>query len=178
MRDMMLDLETLSSSPRAAIVQIGACMFDRETGEIGDRFKVVTAPDLDKYDVSYDTLHWWFGQSVEAQDAIMPRETLVTIPLNAALEDFLRHFVLHQDTATLCVWATPTTFDNVILENALRTEGFIVPWRHYNARDCRTLFELAGIEKEDRVKPELAHDALSDAIAQAKTVAKAIQRLK
>jgi len=39
MKDVMLDVETLGTKSTAAIIQIGACYFDRETGEIGDKFK-------------------------------------------------------------------------------------------------------------------------------------------
>lgn len=34
MNNLMIDLETLSTQPDAAIVSIGACTFDPDTGEI------------------------------------------------------------------------------------------------------------------------------------------------
>ncbi len=39
MRDCMIDFETLGTGPDAAIIQVGACYFDRVTGEIGATFK-------------------------------------------------------------------------------------------------------------------------------------------
>lgn len=38
MKHVMLDLETMGSGPRAAIVAIGACCFEPETGRIGETF--------------------------------------------------------------------------------------------------------------------------------------------
>jgi len=37
-KDIMLDIETMGIRPTSAIVQLGACYFDRITGEIGDKF--------------------------------------------------------------------------------------------------------------------------------------------
>jgi hypothetical protein len=42
---VMLDLETLSSGPRAAILSIGAVRFDLEKLELGDELYVVLDPE-------------------------------------------------------------------------------------------------------------------------------------
>lgn len=39
MHNVMLDLETMGSGPRAAIVTIGAVFFDPMTGELGEEFE-------------------------------------------------------------------------------------------------------------------------------------------
>ena len=38
MKQLMVDLETLSTRPDAAIIAIGAVYFDKVTGETGDEF--------------------------------------------------------------------------------------------------------------------------------------------
>ena len=38
MKDLMVDIETLGVSHDSVITQIGACYFDRNTGEIGAKF--------------------------------------------------------------------------------------------------------------------------------------------
>ena len=45
-------------------------------------------------------------------------------------------------------------------------------WEYYNGRDYRTVKNLfpKGLVQQVEVKPEVAHDALQDAVAQAKTL--------
>lgn len=38
--DVMIDVETLANSSNYAIIQIGAAVFNRKTGDIVDKFKV------------------------------------------------------------------------------------------------------------------------------------------
>lgn len=38
-KDVMIDFETLGNGKNAAVVQVGACYFDRGTGKIGGVFK-------------------------------------------------------------------------------------------------------------------------------------------
>jgi hypothetical protein len=70
MRDLMLDLETMGTSPNAAIVAIGAVKFDPGTGELGGRFYQVV--DLASSVaagcvIDPDTVLWWMRQSPEAR---------------------------------------------------------------------------------------------------------------
>lgn len=174
MDDLMLDLETLSTSPNAAVTQIGACFFDRKTGDIGDTFSVKCIPNFRHYDVDFSTVKWWTQQSEEARQSVFSDDA---IDINAAVLKFAM-FLDKQDLGKdFRVWAMPSTFDVVIMEHAFKTEGLNVRWRYNAARDVRTVLEIAGFGKEDRVLPEVAHDALSDAVAQAKTVAKAFEKI-
>lgn len=175
MKDLMLDLETLSTSPRAAIVQIGACFFDRHTGEIGSTFKTTCAPDIEKYAVDYSTIAWWMRQS---DDARLSSFGDGAPNIGQAISSFYQFVILQRAIVDFRIWAMPAAFDVVIIENALRTELFGVPWKYNESRDVRTIMEVAEISKDERVLPDVAHDALSDAIAQAKTVAKAFQKIR
>ena len=66
----------------------------------------------------------------------------------------------------------------IAMDDKQSPEYTAIPWKYNSARDCRTIFEIAGFTKEDLVKPEVAHDALSDAVAQAQSVAKAFRTIK
>lgn len=171
--DIMIDLETLSVRPTAAIVSIGAATFDRVTGVIFERFHARSSPDLDKYAVDLSTIRWWLTQSEEARVSLAQE----VLPLRDVLHAFKR-FYSECVRPGAKVWALPASFDLPILENALRVEGLgNVPWEYNAPRDLRTLFDLAKIEKGDRVKPKLEHDALSDCEAQIGTAVIAFARL-
>lgn len=77
MLNCMIDLETLSSSPRAAIIQIGATIFDEET--IFTKHKAtIDIEDAMKYgEVSASTLKWWLRQSEAARDSAFYGEELL-----------------------------------------------------------------------------------------------------
>ncbi len=174
MKDLMIDIETLGTHSDAAILSIGAAMFDRHTGEIGDTFHRRCKPDLERRSMTFDTFRFWMEQGDEARLGLFDDEA----PSLAWILGDLHAFWKHNCDDETTVWAMPPSFDLVILEDALQQEEFECLWPHWQTRCMRTLCDIAGIAKEDRVKAEVAHDALADAIAQAKTAALAFQRIK
>ena len=38
MNDLMIDIETMGNTHNAAMIQLAAVFFDRDTGELGDKF--------------------------------------------------------------------------------------------------------------------------------------------
>lgn len=173
MQDMMIDLETLGTRPDAAILSIGACMFDRKRGVLGRTFYVRCAPDLSEYSVDYNTFKFWMEQSEPARAALF----YCAVPLYKAAREFIAFWAVAASEKTR-VWALPAAFDIPIMENMLRKELKMSPPWHYSApRCCRTLFDVFNIKKEDRIKPEVEHDALSDAKAQAETAIKAYSHI-
>lgn len=69
-KHVMIDLETLSSKSNAAIVAIGAVMFDAY-GPHSNFYCQVDAKDCQRrgMDIDADTVMWWFKQSQAARDA-------------------------------------------------------------------------------------------------------------
>ena len=57
MNDVMVDLETLSTKPNAAIVSIGAVFFDPKTGELGDTYYQVI--DIETYGLTVNFKLLW-----------------------------------------------------------------------------------------------------------------------
>lgn len=174
--DIMIDLETLDTTPRAAILSIGAVAFNRGGLAIGDdpyaTFHVCTQSDFSRYEVSRSTFAFWMAQNDAARLAVLANSQ----PLRDSLVA-LREFWTLNMVEGATVWCLPGAFDLPILENAFRVEGVTAPWK-YDAGAClRTVYKLAGITKEDRVKPTLAHDALADAIAQVATLRLALKRI-
>lgn len=179
MHDVMIDLETLSTRHDAAILSIGACLFDLASGEIGDTFHHHIA--LDDSDlrghISADTVKWWLKQDDAARAAITDNKK--TVKLATALFDF-REFVPRRKEATF--WSNGATFDLVIIRNALDRHNHMVPWQYWQERDTRTLvdaaYRITGIHAAKSMEFDgVKHDALADAIFQARYVSYAFQLL-
>lgn len=158
---VMLDLETLGTKPGCPIVSIGACTFDREG--VGDYFYRKIDISSTNLKAEPETIKWWLKQSAEAREAFEGG-----IPHKRATDEFK---VWWLDNGCRYVWSHGASFDPPVLTAAID----IAPWKFWDIRDTRTLYELAGIQP-DR-KTGTAHNALDDAINQAKAAIGAINKL-
>lgn len=171
MKDVMIDIETLGNGKCAAIVQIGACYFDRATGALGKTFKAnVDARTQPEADFDADTIYWWLSQSREAIESITadPKFSL-SIVLND-LNDFLAD--------AKAIWSH-ATFDFVIITEAFRRLGIKQKFHYRTCRDIRTLVDLAAIDTANVEIQRVGthHDGLDDAIHQVKYCVLAFQKL-
>lgn len=156
--DLMVDLETFATGPDALIVQIGACYFDRVTGEIFETFKANINPSGESVgQVDVHTVMWWLKQSKAAQESILAEPR---VEFKKALQDF-KDF----SSRANCIWSH-ATFDFVILQNSFKRCG-IRQFNYKSARDIRTLVDLAG-QIPQQTRDGVHHDALDDAIFQVK----------
>lgn len=167
MKDVMLDLETLGTKHDAAIIQIGACYFDRKTGEIGRGFSVNVDPGPERFSMDYAAIKWWFEQSDKARNMVMENPVTLEVAL-----DGLKSFLWESD---LTVWSH-ATFDMPILNNAFETLGKKNPIAFRNMRDIRTVMDIYG-EKVEIEREGTHHHALDDAKYQARYVSIALQRI-
>jgi hypothetical protein len=160
-----LDLETMGTRSDAAIVAIGAIVFDLTTMSTGDKF--YTAVDLQS---SIDaggttdeaTIKWWKSQKQEAKDALQQNPQ----PIRQALAAFTEFVSSHGTKSQIFIWGNGSDFDNVILISAYQRLGVPLPWSWQNNRCYRTIRSLyPSIKKE---KTGTAHNALDDAESQAK----------
>lgn len=156
MFNVMLDLETWSTQPNAAIRSIGACVFDADG--VGDRFyrNIFNSCGLH---VDENTVAWWHAQSQEAKDALMidQRDLLETLIEFTAF--------LPEPHNQVLIWGNGSDFDNVILANAFNHLGLKLPWKYYNNRCYRTVKNLFPIVSTERKGTK--HNALDDAVFQA-----------
>jgi len=160
----MIDLETLNTTPDAAILTIGAVKFDPFGREISepemDSFYVKV--DLDSCDrigltTNDDTIAWWANQSKEAQAAAFDPEGRIDIE-----EAFARLYKFCWGAKR--VWSNGSCFDIIICEHVFRKINRACPWKFWEVRDVRTAFDL-GIDPKR--PPVTAHHALEDAWNQA-----------
>ncbi len=154
----MIDLETVGTGSNAAIVSIGAVLFDQTSVYIDTA--LYTPVDVTTcYEVgltwNQDTIDWWAKQPKEAQ-AVFFDENKTDI--RHAVTGF--EIWLPQDCK---VWGNGASFDNVILANAYRACQFDTPWRFWNDRCFRTI--AAGLPGMQRFGTH--HNALDDAVSQA-----------
>ncbi len=185
---IMIDLETLATRADAAILSIGAVRFNPIAGVVpssltGDRFyrtiELSKTPESERGFIDPATVMWWFGQSDDARNAITSGQEL-GLPLRTVLRRFDEWFTATVSNARrkVTVWANDPDFDLCILQEAYDRCELTLPWSFRNARSMRTMSDLAqqfDLRKfPDGTTPIVehagAHNALNDAVYQAKLV--------
>jgi exodeoxyribonuclease VIII len=171
LRHVMIDLETMGTTPNSAIVSIGAVPFDPRQGKVSNQtfYRELDWEDQGRY-ICPKTTEWWKGQSDEAKAAHFGLDSLKN-----ALNELAAW--LPKDAK---VWGNGATFDVSMLEDAYRQYYIEIPWKFWNVRDCRTVLDMyesvrGGFNKT--VNGQVAHNALDDAKFQAQYIAMMWSRL-
>ncbi len=185
MSHIMIDLETFGIDPGCAVLSIGAVIFDPTS--TAKSFKPNKKQDECFYaiidlqscldfgcHVSGSTINWWMQQNPDALRELIKNPK----PLDTVLRDF-NHWFRMQDG--VYPWSHGSGFDIVLLEELFRLiqkKGINgkPPWKFFNIRDTRTLFDIAGVDP-DRSKGT-HHNALDDAINQARAALKAFEKIR
>jgi len=159
----MIDLETYSTRPNAAIASIGAVKWQGD--EIVDTFYcTIDAATCREAGLHFEksTLEWWSRQSKEARSALLKDN----LPLSEALTKFEVWFG-HKSLPT---WGNGAGFDNVIMDCAYKALDRKRPWLPWEDRCYRTMKNMINvpIDKRDGVY----HNALDDAMTQTKHLIK------
>ncbi|WP_375751567.1 3'-5' exonuclease [Vibrio sp. HN007] len=172
---VMLDLETMGNTSNAAIVSIGAVVFNPITGELGSEFEIIVNLNSAAYysDIDPSTVTWWLTQSEEAR-AIFLKDTPKS-SLKDALLALNQWFSELGESKEIQVWGNGSGFDNVILNNAFKAVRIRPNFSHWNDRDVRTIVEMGrsilNIDPKTTLTREgTHHSALDDAKFQAKYV--------
>jgi hypothetical protein len=172
MKDLMVDIETLGNGPTSVLTQIGACFFDRYTGEIGEKFcqniSVQNCLDMG-LQLDWDTIKWWFEQTEEKTWMKEPQ------PLGKVLGQFSA-FAKPAEA----VWSH-ATFDMPIIANAYRRIKQGLPFHYRAMRDIRTLTDLAKVSKEEIAATPAngkTHNGLDDCVFQVAYCVKCFNKLK
>lgn len=162
MNRFMVDIETLDTAPTAVVLSLAIV-------EIGnpDRwlhlFPSVTEQLDMRRTISWDTLKYWARAADDARLPLFsddPRSSAFNV--SHSIRNFLPAVVDE-------VWANGPSFDLVILDSYLA--AYQPHW--WNFRQYRDVRTLAAMYPDiDRTKPSIAHNALSDALAQADWVAR------
>jgi len=179
--DIMLDMETMSSQPNAAIASIGAVAFNPDVitpySEMDPSWRISLHLDLRQQEGRHfdgDTIYWWLKQSNEARGALQPpRGIAPTHPL-VALQEFTRWYGVVNGGRC---WSFGATFDNVLLVDLYRWCHLACPV-HYRDQACaRTVIQLADVGRP-QIPGLVAHGALDDAIIQTIWLQQALAKLR
>ena len=175
--DIMLDIESLDTSPYCVILTIGAVRFDPKGNGVVEKLEL--RPTIEDQTEQYgrlindDTVRWWSQQSQAAQDEAMGDHGRMS--LKDCME-ILYQFCWNRRA----VWSHGAPFDVVVMETAMRQtltdRPNPIPWPFYTVRDTRTLFEIAGVKLKDGGHVT-SHKAVEDAERQAIVVQQAYKKL-
>lgn len=169
---VMLDLETMGSRYRAAIVSIGAVEFDVD--QMGREFSINVSLEscvAAGLKIEPVTVTWWLQQTPAA---LMSLRQPPPLPLVDALHAFSRWF----PPAPVCLWGYGCGFDNARLREAYEAVWLTPPWHYRDDRDVRTLLELAGEPEALRVERDDKHSALADARFQAEVCSRLLAKVQ
>lgn len=177
--NIMVDLETLSSQPDAAIVAIGACVFsdngedvEENSGVRATYYAIVNGHDaqLSGGHIDARTVSWWAQQSEEAR-------IIFSAPSPVSLSQALAGFTNFCDRyGPAVVWGNGASFDCVILRRSYGRLGLEAPWTYHNERCYRTLKNLRL--DIPMLSYGTRHNALDDAIAQARHAERILSSLR
>jgi len=153
MADLMIDIETLGTTPDATILTIAAQSFDPFSRGYYDKHYYARIDFESQANRTIDdgTLNWWTSQPAESREEAFSEDN--RIPLTQALDE-LGKLIWHSKI----VWINGVSFDTTILEHAYRENNMKHPWQYYMVRDCRTVFGLWP----ELPKPPTSHHALED----------------
>lgn len=171
MKDIMLDLETLGTEPGCALLSIGAVVFDPKGDGCGEEFYVNVDPkDCFKYGLRSDpdTVAWWKKQSDEAKQGLVNDRQ----PLKEALVAF-REWYMRVDG--LKVWCQGASFDAPILAKAYHAIGSTEPYKFWNIRDTRTVYDVCEFNSNSVPREGTYHNALDDSKHQVRCVQEALK---
>lgn len=161
---IMVDMETMSTRADAVIISIGAVKFDPNSDKMdneGFYASISISSNLDAgRHISEDTMQWWMKQSDGARAVFSEPK----IPLSEALDSF-KEWV---GVGKYEIWSNGADFDIPMLGHAFSTHGVAPPWEFFRSRCFRTMKSLPFAKLAPVVANPLKHNALQDAITQAK----------
>jgi hypothetical protein len=175
--NVMIDLETMSTSKHAAVASLGAVLFDPRDVETVDKFSnerlFYVKLDLRKQvgrDFDGDTVYFWLQQDDKArlslcENVVDPREGLAA---------FTGWYIKNNGGV---VWSHGATFDHVIIEDLYRYLGLTYPVKYKDQFCARTVVRVSGVDRP--TLPSIVnHRAIDDAVIQTIWLQQALAELR
>jgi len=180
MSEIMVDLETMAVSSDSVIVTIGAVKFNRydTNNRINTIDKFYSRIDMNScidvgLKVDQSTVKWWENQPENVSKEIFSQDN------RHHIKDILQKFTkwYKEGGRITHIWGHGSHFDIPILENAYKACNLNPPWKFWQVRDTRTLYEVTGIRLES-INVKMKHHAMYDAFRQMIGVQKAFKNLQ
>ena len=173
MADIMIDIESLDTTPDCVILTIGAVLFDPRGQGIIDKIEIRPTiedqTEIYNRSINEDTLRWWSTQNPAAIEEAMGDEGRV--PFADAMATLYKFCWNHNN-----VWSNGASFDVVAMEHAWRQLGQLAPWQFWKVRDTRTIYEVTNVSLKDG-SYKTTHKAVEDAERQAVILQKGYLKL-
>lgn len=166
---IMIDIETLGTSVNSVVLIICAKRFNESDSSdlFYKKIDIKSCLELG-LEIDDNTLKWWKTQPSEVyKEAFEGEREHIKIVLNE-----LKRWIKKDDI----IWCNGLSFDVPILENLFRLCKIDIPWKYWNTRDTRTLYDIAGIKNWDLPKNN-KHDARDDCDRQIWGVLESFKRL-
>lgn len=148
MREIVMDIETLSTRKNALVVSVGLVAFDDDYPE----FHEVFGQRLDMEEqqrkgrsIDMDTVSWWMKQSEAARRWNFEGHRVSVTNALADISAFI--FKTKGGQTSIDIWANPPTFDCIIMESLFNDFGFSRPWDFRIENDLRSVTKFAGVPK-------------------------------
>jgi hypothetical protein len=163
--DVMLDLESLGTTPGSVVLSIGAASTDPTHSDFYEKLNVLEQVYLG-LTINPDTMSWWRKQDKEAWlSSVGGQESLGLSLLRFAM--WLRELRAGDATQKtgnkIRIWGDGAIMDCCLLAYVFRAANVVVPWDYREEFCYRTVRTLANSEKP---RAKLQHNALDDAQAQ------------
>lgn len=162
----MIDVETLSTLPNAAILQIAAVKFKFKSDDIEIFCKNILIESSIQHGlaVDKDTIAWWKTKPLNVIKSV----TSNAIPIDDAITNFIDF--IGPNASTIAFWANGMNMDFPIIESTCRALGIKTPWRYYNLRDARTVYAICNLDWKNYPRIGSYHNGLDDCLTQVKAL--------
>lgn len=158
MKHVMIDLETLSLQPNAAIIEIAAKEFNpvKEIEVPNNTFhEFVDSTSCAMHGMDFDkaTIEWWSQQELPLKKHF---DTFISdYPIGYALNELTDYLHATAPDGDMMLWSQGADFDIAILRSAYRNVlGKELPVKYRNVRDARTYFlELVKVLQPEAKNP-------------------------
>lgn len=177
MKEVIIDIETLGVEPNSVILTIGGIRFERyeKLKNLEEYETFYVRIDIDScleegLKTEQATCDWWDNQPDQIRfESVFHPDRMSLKNALSQLSEFVKD--------SKCIWSQGS-FDSVILENAYRKCGIEIPWKFWNIRDSRTLFDILSVDlKSIEYKKEEVHNALVDCYRQLMATCIAFRKL-
>lgn len=177
-----IDLETLSTSPAAVILSIGAVAVCEESGQQRQFYAACSVASQQDRKTDASTIDWWSKQTADAREAFDFARSEDCPTLADGLRRLTEWIGQLGETHEVHVWGNGANFDIAILEHAYKELSPFVPWNFRKVRDMRTLYDITlrfGLDiKANTARVGTHHNALGDAQFQADVVIESLRQIQ
>ena len=163
--DLMVDIETLGTELDSVVQSVGLVMFEPTSGKIGEtlhiKFDIKDQVKNHKRVIYPSTLLWWLGQNIDTFKKSLDGKAKF-------IWGVVKIITFIQVQKPVRLWGNSASFDLGILAHMIKSSSLELPWMFWQECCYRTIKATHNDLVPTTISNPDAHDALSDAVFQAK----------